>query len=88
MKKSTKYSVVVHEEALEFLLTARLSERRQIMAECSALARDPFVVADYERTDADGRPIYHLLKGRFAIAYWIDHAERLVMISRIDPADA
>ncbi len=87
MKKKEEYSLVVHEKALEFLLDARRTEQRQIVVECAALAKNPFMVPDYERVDADGRSVGHLIRGRFAISYWVDHAEKTVLISRIDPAD-
>lgn len=57
------------------------------MNECEILTRRPTVEPDYIRTESDGRAMSVVIRGNHAIAYWVDHGERLVFISRIDPAD-
>lgn len=81
------YSHALHAEALEALFGLKLAERRRVMDDCAALVRDPAQESDYTRKDATGRIISHVIRGRFAIAYWVDHGERLVWILRVDQAD-
>ena len=82
-----RYSHTIHEHALAVVFRLSLPERRKIMDECDKLAHNPFVEPDYVRADAAGREMSHVIRGSHAIAYWVDHGERLVCISRIDPAD-
>jgi hypothetical protein len=51
------------------------------------LARDPFLASDYRLSDASGRAIEHLLMDGVVFSYWVDHAEKLVMITEIEGAE-
>jgi hypothetical protein len=82
-----RYSHTIHEDALRSLFALGVSERRKMLNECETITRRPFAEPDYVRAEADGRVMSHLIRGNHAIVYWVDHAIRLVYISRIDPAD-
>ncbi len=82
-----RYSHALHEQALDVLFGLRVSERRKIMDECASIVRAPFQEPDYQRTDEDGRLMSFVIRGRFAIAYWVDHGARLIWITHIEIAD-
>ena len=82
-----RYSHTIHEQALDVLFGLRLSERRKVMDECAAIVSAPFQEPDYQRADEDGRLMSFVIRGRFALVYWVDHAARLVSITRIEIAD-
>jgi len=82
-----RYAHTVHEDAIRSLFALPPSERRKLLNECEALTRKPFAEPDYIRSEADGRPMLHVIRGNHAIAYWVDHSAKMVFISRIDLAD-
>ena len=82
-----RYSHTLHEQALDVLFGLRVSERRKVLDECAALVGAPFQEPDYQRSDDDGRLMSFVIRGRFAIVYWVDHGARLVSITRIEIAD-
>jgi hypothetical protein len=82
-----RYSHTLHEQALDVLFGLRLSERRKILNDCAAIVRTPFQEPDYQRSDEEGRLMSFVIRGRFAIVYWVDHGARLVFITRIEIAD-
>jgi hypothetical protein len=82
-----RYSHAIHEQALDVLFGLRIPERRKVMNECAAIVRSPFQEPDYHRADDDGRLMSFVIRGRFAIVYWVDHGARLVFITRIEIAD-
>lgn len=81
------YAHTIHQRALKVLVELPRAERRKALRECETLLENPFVEPDYEQADADGRLVSHLIRGRFAIANWVDHGAKLVSITRIDLAD-
>ena len=86
MAQPVDYSPVFSASAADFLLALPRRSLRIIMDRAYALARHPFVEADFTLRDASGHTINHLLASDFLIAYWIDHAARLVMIIEIEDA--
>lgn len=51
------------------------------------LAAAPFTAGDYTERDETGRSIQVKVIGRFAVAYWSDHAVQEVRIVEIVAAD-
>lgn len=84
MAPPADYSPTFSEEAAEFLLALPRRRQRILMDRTHELARQPFLVSDYFVHDADGHMIEHLLVDGFLIAYWVDHAAKLVMIVEVD----
>lgn len=82
-----RYSHALHEQALDVLFGLGKAERRKVLNECEAIVRTPSQEPDYQRIDDDGRLMSFVIRGRFAIVYWIDHGARLVSITRIEIAD-
>ena len=76
------------DRATEFILSLPKRRQRQVMAQARQLARYPFVESDYRLPDDDGRKIDHLLVDGLVFSYWVDHADRLVLITEIEDADS
>lgn len=70
--------------AFRFALATRAAQRRSLSAFFRSLAEDPYQRGDFQEMDADGRETQVVLRGRFLITYWTDHAVEEVRISRID----
>lgn len=74
--------------ATEFILSLPKRRQRLVLTQARQLARYPFVESDYRLADADGREIEHLLVGALVFSYWVDHANRVVLITEIEDADS
>ncbi len=71
-------------EAFRFLLTLRASERQMLDDVFEPLADNPFLPGDYQEFDEANRPLEVLLKGRFLLTFWADHAVKEVRIVRVE----
>jgi hypothetical protein len=71
-------------DAAEFILSLKKRDQRAMMARAYKLAELPFVKSDYVLIDLDGGPIEHILDDGFVLSYWIDHSEKIVMITEIE----
>jgi hypothetical protein len=78
------YRPVFSDSAVDFCVTLTRRRQRKLLDRAQELARDPFVVPDFIRTDEDGRTISHLLIDDFLFGYWPDHAIKVVMIVEIE----
>ena len=86
MARPTGYSFLVAGEALQFLLALRASERRLLDCAFQFLVDHPHFSSGYQERDGDGRLTEILLRGRFAITFWTDHAVKEVRIVRVEEA--
>jgi hypothetical protein len=80
------YAVFLHADVFNNLPTQG-SSRRPILAFLEQLGPDPFQTGDYQETDAAGRPSEVKVIGKYAVAYWADHAVREVKVLRLELAD-
>lgn len=48
-----------------------------------SLAADPFKAGDYAEADETGRSIQVKVIGRFAVAYWTDHAAQEIRVVEV-----
>lgn len=87
MAETGKYRPNFSDLAAEFILSLPRKRQRKVKERAYELARYPFIESDYALADAEGRAIEHIMVDGFIIAYWVDHAARLVMISEIDDAE-
>lgn len=87
MPERLRYDAVFATPAVEFLATLTKRAERKALDRLRELANDPFVVPDFNSTDAAGRPIHHLLVDGFIIDYWLDHSPRHVVVTEIDHVD-
>lgn len=82
-----RYRLFLLDEALEFLLTLRSSDRQFLRKKLEAIREFPSHHAEYERRDATDRRIAGCIAGRFAIEYWEDTADGDLKITHIGWAD-
>jgi hypothetical protein len=71
-------------DATEFILSLKKRRQRATMDRIYQLSRFPFITSDYIIDDADGRPIEHILENGIVFSYWVDHAERIIMITDLE----
>ena len=83
----SEYAHTLHQSTLKALFELRLADLRKALREREALVANPFVEPDHERANADGGLMRHVNRGRFAIAYGVDHGAKLVSVTRLDSAD-
>jgi hypothetical protein len=87
MAEARFYRAVFSDLAAEFIFALPPRRQRRVLDLAGQVAADPFLRSDYTLPDAEGRPIEHLLTNGYVFTYWVDHAERLVMITEVDAAE-
>ena len=87
MAPPTEYSATLAAEVAEYLVSLPRQRQRRLLRRLRELARDPFQISDYIIRDAAGHDIEHLHVDGFLLAYWVDHAARLVMIVDVEALD-
>jgi hypothetical protein len=73
--------------AVEFFHRLTKRKQRRVLDRAHELASDPFLLPDFRSTDDKGREIGHVLADDFIFDYWIDHAERRLVITEIELVD-
>lgn len=81
------YRLFISNEALEFLLGLKPSQRRFLRAKLEELRAYPSAHSHYQWRDATGRRIEVCIAGKFAIEFWEDAADMDVKIISILLAD-
>ncbi len=71
-------------EVFRYLLTLRAAERQRLDEVFQLLADNPFLSGDYQEHDAEDRRLEVLLKGRFLLTFWTDHAVKEVRVVRVE----
>ncbi len=87
MAEARAYRAAFSDLAAEFIFALPPRRQRRVLDQAYQLAADPFLRSDYTLPDATGRPIEHLLAEGHVFTYWVDHGERLVMITEVDVAE-
>ena len=82
-----KFRLLIDYEVIEFLET--LSRREQQLIRNRLVAIQDFAgrYSDYKEADSTGRPVDIHIFGKYAIKFWIDHADRHIKILDIHFAD-
>ena len=80
-----QYNVLISKDFLTIQRPSARS-RRQIITFVESLSADPHQLGDYEESDTTGRPIQIKVVSKFALSYWVDHGEKEVRITKIEPA--
>lgn len=81
------YRIYLRLEAVQALQALRRSEKGRMGQFIDSLAADPFKAGDYTELDETGRSIQVKVVGRFALAYWSDHAVQEIRIVEVLEAD-
>jgi len=79
--------LLIDSEVVHVLETLPAGLRRQLWRRIEAIGATPDRFADYLQTTPGGRVADVNLCGRFAIAFWDDHADRHVKILALGLAD-
>lgn len=84
MARHVGYEAVFASIAVEFFASLTKRRQRKVLDRASELMSGPFLVPDFTSRDATGREISHLLVDDFIFDYWVDHAARQVVVTRIE----
>jgi hypothetical protein len=72
------YDLYLREEAFAFLQQRDSGGKNGILNFLAELKRDPFRKGDFSETDANGRDLEAIIRGKYAVLYWTDHATKEV----------
>ncbi len=81
------FTLLVVYDVFEFLERLPRKEQLTIRKRFLQIRDFPHNHSDYSEPDNTGRPVEINIHGKFAIKYWIDHADQQVKILDIHPAD-
>lgn len=73
--------------AVEFFASLNKRGQRRILDRIHELIASPFLVPDFSSRDATGRQISHFMTDGFIFDYWVDHAARQVIVTRIEDVE-
>jgi len=79
------YEPIFAAPAVEFFVGLPRRRQKRLLNRVRELAADPFVVPDFESSDASGRTISHLLIDELIFDYRVDHAVRQAVILALEP---
>lgn len=74
-------------EVLDYLRTLRRRDQQDLLKRCREIAEFPSNFADYYEYDSNGRRLGVHIRGKFAIKFWDDFADRHVKILDLHLAD-
>lgn len=78
------YRLVIENEAFQYFLNRRVTDRRMLNAWFDELARQPFTNGHFREMDNAGRPREVAIKGKYAVTFWADHAAKELRIVRVE----
>ena len=87
MASRSGYTPVFASAAVEFFTGLTRRRQRKLLDRVNELAVDPFVLTDFQSMDSADRTISHLVIDDFILDYWVDHAERQIIITAVDSVD-
>jgi hypothetical protein len=88
MAVNKEWSLVFHEEPVDLILQCRAREKRDLTRTFEELLNDPSLAPDFEERDSSGRPLRVIVRGHWAVTYWVDNYVKEIRIVDIDKADA
>lgn len=81
------YRLLIDYEVIELFETLPRREQLLLRNRFVAIRGQPRSYSDYTEPDDAGRAVDINICGRFAIKYWVDHADQHVKILEVHPAD-
>lgn len=78
------YRLVIDGLAFKQYLNCRVAPRRYLNDLFASLALEPFQTGNFQEVDETGRTVEVLVKKRYAISFWADHAVRELRVVRIE----
>ncbi len=82
-----EFELLIAADVFDFLSSHRRAVRQRLRDRFDEICDAPEQCSDYQQQDSNGRQLDVNICGRFAIAYWIDHADKHLKILEIWPAD-
>ena len=83
MPDRSSYSSYLSLEAASYVVSLSRQKQRAVLDLADLIAKQPFLVGDYQTTDSVGHTVENLLLDRYLFSYWVDHATREVRISDV-----
>jgi hypothetical protein len=83
-----KFRLLIDYEVIEFLEGLPRGTRLQLRNRFVAIREEPRAYSDYTEPDETGRAVDIHICGKFAIKYWVDHADKHVKILDVHLADS
>ena len=77
------YSSHLSLEAASFVVSLPRRRQKAVLDFADMIARQPFLVGDYQTRDSVGHTVENLLLEDYLFSYWVDHATREVRINEI-----
>ncbi len=84
MPNPSGYHFVLSAEVFRAVFALRTLERQGLDDTFQYLVYHPHLSGDYQEQNEEGRPREVLLRGRFLVTFWTDHAVREVRIVRVE----
>jgi hypothetical protein len=81
------FELLIAYDVVAFVERLSMGERRRLRDRFLEIRNAPGRYSDYVETDAAGRPVDINICTRFAIKYWVDHADRQIKILDVHAAD-
>lgn len=70
--------------ALRSLLSLEKAEIRFIESRLISLGKNPFTAGDFQETNAEGRTVEVLVRGKYMVTFWADHAVKELRVIRLE----
>lgn len=84
---SRPWEVVLHEDAVSFLLSCRSVERNKVLRFIEQLRESPTLPGHFEERDDAGHVLQVRLHGSHLVTYWPDQAVKEVRVVNIERND-
>jgi mRNA-degrading endonuclease RelE of RelBE toxin-antitoxin system len=81
------FRLLVDLEVIDFINTLPRTQRVKLRDSLLAIQQHPAHSSDYEERDAEGRTVAIHISGKFAIKFWVDHADKHIKVLDIHSAD-
>lgn len=78
-----KFQLFIAEEVLEYIPELPRAEQRQVVKTILDLTKAPETLAHGLLTDRVGRTLHLHRVGKYAIEYWVDHADQHIKVMMI-----
>jgi hypothetical protein len=83
-----KFRLLIDYDVIEFLESLSRGTGLQLRNRLVAIGEDPSAYSDYTEPDETGRAVDIHICGKFAVKYWVDHADKHVKVLEVHLADS
>ena len=79
-----QWQIVLHQSALQMLLSSRPRDREHLLRTMQNLLQDPYQKGSFVERGPDGRNYEIKVSGPFHVAFWLDAWDKEIRIVRIE----